>query len=159
MNSLELETTLEFLTGGSLVKFEFESGRATEDIDIVRIRHDTLSDEASRNELYRWLIQRGSGPEWVNTAVEPFLNEVPDWKKEVVLIRNGSAGNIFRPSLTLFIFLKLRRGTPIDFQDIGHAIKHCPEGVEINKLKLWGSAPICEKYRKIAVSFGLPPWD
>jgi hypothetical protein len=43
------------LTGGSL----------------VRIGHPSLSDEAARNALFRWLIDRGLGPEWVTRRSNP----------------------------------------------------------------------------------------
>lgn len=39
------------LIGGTLVRLYFDSIRGTEDIDLVRIRHPELSDDASRERL------------------------------------------------------------------------------------------------------------
>ena len=135
------------LTGGSLVRLKFDAQRGTEDMDLVGITHPALSDTAARNELYRWLIGRGLGPEWVNTAVEPFVREVPQWESETVEIQRGPKGRIVRPTLTLFVFLKLRRGTDVDLEDIRKAVVHCPEKFDETKFLLWADARLQIKFR------------
>lgn len=135
-----------FLTGGALVRLIFDADRGTEDVDLVRIRHSELSDEAAKNQLFRWLIDRELGPEWVNSAVEPFVREVPGWESEVVLFRSGAKGRVLRPTITLFVYLKLRRGTEIDLLDIEKAISKCPEKLDEARLLAWGNARVNERF-------------
>ncbi len=135
-----------FLTGGALVRIAFDPERGTEDVDFVRVRHPTLSDEASRNQLFQWLIARGLGPEWVNPAVEPFVREVPLWESETVLLRHGSKGTVLRPNLTLFVYLKLRRGTEVDLRDIQVAKPLCAEGFDEKKLRRWASPSVLQRF-------------
>ena len=131
-----------FLTGGSLVRLEFDAQRGTEDMDLVRIRDELQSEERSRTRLFQWLMQNQLGPEWVNTAVEPFVKRVPNWENEVIELRSGKLGRVFRPNLTLFIYLKLGRGTSADWKDIEKAIPHCPEGFNWNKFESWATEKI-----------------
>lgn len=137
------------LAGGALVKIEFDSTRGTEDIDIMRLNHPTLSDEATRNLLFKWLIQRGSGPEWVNPALEPFVREADGWENQIILLREGKKGKVFRPTLTLFAFLKLRRGTDIDIRDILKAIPHCPEGFDLMTFKKWNHPTAQKNFKRV----------
>lgn len=136
------------LTGGALVRLNFDASRGTEDIDLVRISHPALSDEATRTQLFRWLMSRNLGPEWVNTAVEPFVREVANWENEILIIRTGTAGKIYRPNLTLFTYLKLRRGTEIDLLDIKKAVPKCPEGFDEKKFLKWANEVVEARYRK-----------
>jgi hypothetical protein len=146
-----------FLTGGALVQLIFNPARGTEDVDFVRISHPQLSDEASRNQLYQWLMSNGLGPEWVNPAVEPFVREVGSWQQELVPLQQGARGRVFRPNLTLFVYLKLRRGTSIDLADIREAAGKCPEGFSPGKFDSWSSSypTTRERYEKVA-EFLLP---
>jgi hypothetical protein len=143
------------LTGGSLVRLSFDASRGTEDVDLVRLRHPTLSDEAARNELFRWLIARGLGPEWVNTAVEPFVKEVAGWERELVLLRQGSVGALFRPNLTFFAYLKLRRGTSIDLEDVRKAVRKCPEGFDEAKFRGWASEELWARFQGERINLGI----
>ncbi len=143
------------LTGGSLVRLEFDATRGTEDVDLVRIRHPELSDEAARNALFRWLIDRGLGPEWVNSAVEPFVREIKDWQNELVPIRKGRRGALFRPSLTLFVYLKLRRGSEVDCEDIRRVAPQCPEGLNEARLLSWMSEALRKRFAALRGSLGI----
>jgi hypothetical protein len=144
-----------FLTGGTLVRLNFDASRGTEDIDLVRIRHQTLSDDVAKDRLFQWLIARGLGPEWVNSAVEPFVREVPDWEKNVILLRSGSRGNIFRPNLTLFVYLKIRRGTEVDITDISKAVAACSEGFDEKLFRSWSSSAVANRFEKYRQRLGL----
>lgn len=147
MDATRLQQILDYLcdelggdwliVGGALVRLLFDGTRGTEDLDLVRLNHPNLSDEGAKAHLFRWLIQNGLGPEWVNSAVEPFVREVTTWQSEIVLVRTGSKGKIFRPTLTLFVYLKLRRATDVDLLDIKKAIPKCPEGFDEKKFALW----------------------
>jgi hypothetical protein len=143
------------LTGGSLVRLGFDSSRGTEDIDLVRIRHPEFSDEKSRNELFQWLLKRGLGPEWVNTAVEPFVREVPSWERELVRLQSGTRGQIFRPNLTLFVYLKLRRGSEIDLGDIRTVAPQCPEGFDEARFMSWADQKLQTRFRAQRSALGI----
>ena len=144
-----------FLTGGGLVRMSFDAARGTEDLDLVGLSHPELSDESAKQMLYRWLIDRGFGPEWINSAVEPFVREVEGWQNETVLVRTGEKGRLFRPTITLFAFLKLRRGTEIDVGDIQKAALKCTEPFDEELLLGWGNQKVVERYQKLASRLGL----
>jgi hypothetical protein len=143
------------LTGGSLVRLNFDDTRGTEDVDLVRIRHPDLSDDGAKNQLFKWLIQHGLGPEWVNTAVEPFVREIANWEKETVILRSGKKGKIFRPNLTLFTYLKLRRGSEVDVLDLVKAVPKCPEGFEEKKFLKWSDPKMKIKFTEVRSKLGL----
>ncbi|MDR3608289.1 MAG: hypothetical protein P4M08_13040 [Oligoflexia bacterium] len=143
------------LAGGALVRLEFDAERGTEDVDLVRVSHPELSDEMAKHTLFKWLIARGSGPEWVNSAVEPFVREVPNWQNELVFVRAGRKGRILRPTLTLFAYLKLRRGTDIDLSDIRAAVAKCPEGFDERKFRLWADLKTLSRFEQHRAALGL----
>lgn len=143
------------LTGGALVRLKFDGNRATEDIDLMKISHPTLSDEVTRNELFRWLMKHGLGPEWVNAAVEPFVREAKGWENELVLLEEGSRGRVFRPSLTLFVYLKLRRGTAIDIADLKVAAASCAEKFDESKFSHWADKKTKDRFIKNRVVLGI----
>jgi len=93
--------------------------------------------------------------EWVNTAVEAFLNEVPSWQKHVVKIRSGLKGKIFRPTITLFVYLKFRRGTAIDVKDVAAALKACKEPFNKEELFSWKSETVIKNFEKYKSDLGL----
>jgi hypothetical protein len=165
MDSKQLEDILTYLceelggdwllTGGALVRHEFDAQRGTEDVDLVRFASREMSDEAAKTLLFKWLIARGLGPEWVNSAVEPFVKEVPNWSRETVLIRAGSKGNILRPNLSLFTYLKFRRGTEIDILDVQKALPKCPEGFDEPKFLSWADAKTSARFRAFRKKLGI----
>jgi len=111
------------LIGGSLVILEFDGERATEDIDLVQIRAVGKSEAKAQDELFRAAFRIGLDPETVNSAARFFVSEVPGWESEILPFRTGPVGTVFRPSLTLFVALKMRRGTEIDLGDVKAAVK------------------------------------
>lgn len=129
------------LVGGALVQIEMDGGRATEDIDLAFMGHSSKSVTSLQNELFQFSMQELEiGPESLNLAVSFFLDQIPNWQKECQILVSGSVGNVFRPSLTLFIALKLNRASTIDLQDIRVALKKLP-AIELdeNKLRAWVS--------------------
>jgi len=127
------------LVGGALVQLEINGNRATEDIDLALIASPVKSEAVLQTELFRFSMQNLQvGPESLNLAVTPFLTDLPNWQDERKLLLTGTAGNIYRPTLTLFIALKMKRGTTIDLSDIREALKKWPAS-ELNeaRLKVW----------------------
>lgn len=111
------------LVGGSLVQVEYDGARATEDIDLVPIRHPTLSDVKSQDALFKAAAVLGLDAESVNSAARFFLSETPDWHDDAEEWRRGPLGAVYKPSLALFTALKLRRGTEVDISDIQSAVR------------------------------------
>ena len=111
------------VAGGTLVRLIFDSSRGTEDIDLLRIRHPVDSNEVSLDKLYQFALSIGSGPEWINTAMAPFVRAAPGWESHIVPLRRGKSGTLHRPTLTLFAYLKLERGSEIDIQDLEKAFQ------------------------------------
>lgn len=110
------------LIGGSLVILEFDGKRATEDIDLVQIRAHGKSEAKAQDELFQAAMRIGLDPETVNSAARFFVSEISGWESEIMPLRTGPVGTVFRPSLTLFAALKFRRGTEIDLRDVAVAV-------------------------------------
>jgi len=129
------------LAGGALVRLVFDANRGTEDIDLMRISHPEDSMEVSLNLIFRHAIEQGLGPEWINTAMTPFVRMATGWESELVLLRTGKKGRLHRPTLTLFTFLKLERGSEVDLKDIQAAFRKLaprdPAEFSEEKLRSW----------------------
>jgi hypothetical protein len=110
------------LVGGSLVQIEYNGGRATEDIDLVQVSHPTLTPVKCQDELFKAAFRLGLDPESVNSAARFFVSEVKGWEGELVEMKVGAKGRILKPTLTLFVALKLRRGTEADLLDVRSAV-------------------------------------
>jgi hypothetical protein len=106
--------------GGSLLRIIQASSRSTSDIDICSI--DEMTND---NRLSLMSIAQASGLpiEAINPAADFFLRQIPNWKNSLVLLVQGKKGNIFRPSLELYIILKMNRGTDTDVSDCIEFIK------------------------------------
>lgn len=127
------------LLGGTLVQLYYDGARSTEDIDLVQMAHPSKSKEVAQDELFRFTMSRwGMGPEYVNLAVEFFVRDLSGWEAEIQVYRHGPKGRVFRPSLTLFCALKVRRGSELDLRDLKTAIdKEGADQVDWAKLQKW----------------------
>ena len=61
------------LVGGSLVQMEYNGARATEDIDLIRLRHPTHSEVRSQDELFKAAYRHGLDPGSLNSAAKFFV--------------------------------------------------------------------------------------
>ncbi|HLG20299.1 MAG TPA: hypothetical protein VI895_10860 [Bdellovibrionota bacterium] len=122
------------LLGGSLARLEFGGRRATLDIELFSCD----GKPESRLQLLRTAEKVGLPVEALNSAADFFLYRVPKWKEELILVRKGRRGRLYRPSKTLFCALKLSRGTDADIEDCEVALR-APgaDVVEPRKLKNW----------------------
>ena len=125
------------LVGGGLVRLEFDENRSTHDLDIAFLNHSELSETAALQKLYEKILPFGLEPDHVNSAMRTFLDYVPSWRDEIVPIRFGSLGKMFRPTLTLFTYLKLNRGSEIDLLDIKAAFEKIGSEFDSVKLDTW----------------------
>lgn len=102
------------IIGGSLLAIIHASDRSTADIDICPI-HDISNED--RLLLMNVAIKSGLPIEAINPSADFFLRQIPHWKSALVLLKPGKKGNIFRPSLELYLKLKLNRGSDTDIKD------------------------------------------
>lgn len=137
------------LLGGSLIAYDVDSTRGTEDIDLVRI---DAQSPAQKVELMQEMLKLGISVEQFNSSVDFYVNQIANWKEHKVLLSSGARGKIFRPSLSLFAILKLRRGTPLDLEDVKLAAKKWGRE-EFNKESFFSWASV--KEIALAQSIGL----
>ena len=91
------------LLGGALVALWLEPRRVTEDVDLIGLRG--TADE--RYALMELATELGLPVEAVNSAADFFVRRIPDWRAELVELRRGAGATVYRPSVTLFLLLKL----------------------------------------------------
>jgi hypothetical protein len=101
------------LVGGALVALWLEPRRTTEDVDIVGL--DGTTDE--RLALLRLAGELGLSVEALNSAADFFVRRIDGWREEIEPFRSGARGRIHRPSVTLFLLLKLARLSEQDLAD------------------------------------------
>lgn len=87
--------------------------------------------------------------------MEPFVKEVVNWEQNTVCIQTGKKGQIFRPNLTLFIYLKLRRASEIDLMDVSKAISACPEKFDEKKFLTWADQKLINRFLDLRNRFGI----
>lgn len=144
------------LAGGSLVQLLFDSNRGTQDIDLVNIRHDHLAETPLQTELFLLAKSLGLTPENLNSAVSFFVRQVPGWQSQIVEIAAGPKGKIYRPTLTLFVYLKLGRASEIDLADIRSAVKVCGRHEFDSELyDSWADVKLREKLVECRSKIGL----
>jgi hypothetical protein len=144
------------LVGGCLVQLEYDGARATEDIDLVHVSDPTKSAVKAQDELFKAAFQLGLDPESVNSAASFFVSELPGWEGELREWRHGPAGRVLKPSLTLFVALKLARGSDIDLQDIASAVRKEGRGAfHEGRFRALTNAKIQAKFDLRRARFGL----
>ncbi len=144
IHKLQYDKFLELITenlqgdwviiGGALLAVLNADGRATADIDMCPVGE--LTNEM-RLELMDLAIKAGLPIEAINPSADFFLRQIPNWKSAIVPFKKGLKGTIFRPSLELYLKLKLNRGTDSDIQDCVSFIKwHKKNLLEIDSEKI-----------------------
>jgi hypothetical protein len=101
------------LVGGALVALWLEPRRTTEDVDILGL--GGTADE--RLALLRLATELGLSVEALNSAADFFVRRIDGWREELEPFRSGARGRIHRPSVTLFLLLKLGRLSEQDLAD------------------------------------------
>jgi hypothetical protein len=144
------------LVGGGLVQIEYNGGRATYDIDLILIRHPTLSDVQSQDALFKAAAEIGLDPESVNSAARFFIGELAGWEENIEEWRRGPAGAVYKPSLALFTALKLRRATEVDIGDIQSAVRKEGRGsFREARFRALANARVQSKFDLIRARLGL----
>lgn len=101
------------LVGGAAAAVWFLPERVTEDVDLVSLR----GSQEDRLALLALAGPLGLSPEAFNSAADFFVHRIPGWTREMEPLRLGRRARIHRPSVTLFILLKLGRLSEVDLDD------------------------------------------
>lgn len=101
------------LLGDSLAAVWFRADKVAGDIDLVSLDESP----AARFALMDFAEAEGLPVEAVNSAADFFLRRIPGWRNELVPFREGAAGNVLRPTPTLFLLLKSERMSESDLGD------------------------------------------
>lgn len=118
------------IIGGSLLAIIHASDRSTADIDICPLNEMT---NEHRLLLMNVAVRSGLPIEVINPGADFFLRQIPNWKASLILFKSGKKGNLFRPSLELYLKLKLNRGSDTDIADcISFIIWYKKNSLEIN---------------------------
>jgi len=146
------------LTGGALVLLEFDDKREAHNVDLVPIdpKEGVMALQRKIDSLSQPL---GFTPAGVRAVATGYLNEVPDWRRYVVELNQGPSGRLLRPDLTLFTYLKLRRGTVKDISDLKSAIKKLGiKEFNVAALSAWAQArpDLLHRYVDNRLALGLP---
>lgn len=102
------------LVGGALMAVLIPNSRATADIDLCPIGE--LTNER-RISLMRLAQKSHLSIEAINPSADFFLRQIPQWQASLILFIKGAKGNLYRPSLELYIKMKTERATESDISD------------------------------------------
>ena len=107
--------------------------RPTVDIDLASFSISTNQDSL----LLMNLVQEFGLPlETINQAGGFFLQKIPGWQEQVILLKAGKKSRIYRPNLELYLRLKSARMTEADVQDCLSYLDFAYRNNEIKNLNL-----------------------
>lgn len=102
------------LVGGALIAILNPHSRATADIDLCPIGE--LSNER-RIHMMKLAESADLSLESLNPSADFFLRQIPQWTSSIVVFIKGKKGTLYRPSLELYIKLKVSRLSESDVTD------------------------------------------
>jgi hypothetical protein len=114
------------LVGGAAAALWLDHRRTTEDVNLVPL-DDTPH---ARYALLDLAAELGLPVEALNSAADFFVRSVPGWRDDLVLLRQGRRGRIFRPGATLFLRLKIWRLSETDLHDREAVLERVRAGQE-----------------------------
>lgn len=114
------------LVGGSLGVLSLGITRSTHDIDLLDLAPE-VDRVRRKTELLTAAKRFGLTPEQLNSAADFFVQRCDGWQGNLVLLEDFGGSRVFRPNLTLFMALKLNRGTEIDVEDARSAWSVYPQ--------------------------------
>ena len=94
------------LIGGTVLPLLGIGYRVTTDIDLICVGK---SDQTDTLQLMKLAESLGLSVESINQAGAFFLNKIPDFRSQMILLHSGPSAQIFRPNATLFLRLKIAR--------------------------------------------------
>jgi len=102
------------LLGGSVIPLLGENIRTTHDIDLAGFGP---KEQAQTLKLLELAENLQLPIEAINQAAGFFLQKIPNWKGDLILIQRGAKASIYRPNATLYLCLKLNRFSESDLDD------------------------------------------
>ncbi|MDO9017155.1 MAG: hypothetical protein Q8S73_12290 [Deltaproteobacteria bacterium] len=130
------------LVGGAAAATWFLPGRVTEDVALVSLR----GAQDDRLALLTLAERLGLSPEAFNSTADFFVHRIPGWTAEMEPLRLGRGARIHRPTVTLFILLKVGRLSEVDLDD-------CLALLSFAR----GTSPTLDRDRVVAALEALPP--
>ncbi len=100
--------------GGAVLPLLGVEQRITVDIDIAG--PETATNQEAL-ELMRIADELGLAVESINQAAAFFLHRMPNWEKQLRIVKASPNARILRPNVTLFVLLKLERLSESDLLD------------------------------------------
>jgi len=110
------------IIGGTVLPLLGLNFRVTVDIDFVPVKD---SDHAQTIKIMEIADELGLPVETINQAGAFFLTKISEFQKHLILIKKGKTAKIFRPDVTLFLLLKMKRLTESDLSDCLAYLKYC----------------------------------
>jgi hypothetical protein len=121
------------LVGGALVSIWVESRRTTEDIDLIGLK----GESAERFALMDAVHGLGLPIETVNSAADYFVYRTKGWRREIEIWSRFERCTIYRPTVTLFVLLKMHRLSEQDLDDcLAVIMKARAEGLRLDTERL-----------------------
>lgn len=108
------------LLGGNVLPLLDSELRTTTDIDVAPL---TPPKDNQMLKLMSIAERLKLPVESINQAASYFLYQIPEFKKNIVLYRQGKSASFYRPNLVLFIQLKIKRLSETDLTDCLEFIK------------------------------------
>lgn len=109
------------LIGGGAAAAWFAPSRTTEDVDMIGL----AGTQDERFALMQLAADAAIPIEAVNSAADFFVRRVAGWRDQLVVLHQGPAATIFRPTATLFLLLKINRLSEVDLDDCLALVEHC----------------------------------
>lgn len=113
--------------GGTVLPLLNIDHRTTIDIDIAPIERNNKNQNL---DLMQIAEDIGLPIEAINQAGSFFLYKIPDWRKNILLVKKNKTCSIYRPNGTLFLQLKISRLSSTDLSDCLVMIKYCKQNKE-----------------------------
>jgi hypothetical protein len=83
---------------------------------------------------------RGLPIEAVNSAADYFVRRIPGFRAEIDVLHRGSRATIYRPSVTLFLLLKVGRLSEKDLLDCTDLLAHArASGLDFDRARVLGA--------------------
>lgn len=120
------------LLGGTLLPALGIDYRQTVDIDFAPVGE--MSNRASL-ELMGLAEKLGIAVESINAAAGFFLRKIPDYSERLIVLKKSKNCTIYRPSLALYLELKLNRASPTDLTDCEQMILYCMKSKLADEIK------------------------
>ncbi|MCM0607108.1 MAG: hypothetical protein KA715_13545 [Xanthomonadaceae bacterium] len=120
------------LLGGTLIPALGIEYRQTVDIDFVPAGEMTNKTSL---ELMGLAEKLGIAVESINASAGFFLKKIPDFSERLVSLKKSKSCTIYRPTLDLYLELKLNRASPTDLTDCIQLIQYCKKMKLAEELK------------------------